>query len=60
MMQYFQKPPNYVLACMLCAANGILFGMDTGIIGKMKLMPLENPFKLEVKEKALELINVVN
>lgn len=45
---------------MLCAANGILFGMDTGIIGKMKPMPLENPFKLEVKEKALELINVVN
>lgn len=28
-----QQPPNYLLACILCSANGILFGMDTGIIG---------------------------
>ncbi|KAJ5577484.1 uncharacterized protein N7459_006448 [Penicillium hispanicum] len=27
------SPPRYLLACMLCAANGLLFGMDTGIIG---------------------------
>ncbi|KAJ5953541.1 hypothetical protein N7454_000437 [Penicillium verhagenii] len=33
MARYLQKPPNYVLACMLCSANGLLFGMDTGIIG---------------------------
>ncbi|KAJ5641789.1 hypothetical protein N7490_005789 [Penicillium lividum] len=33
MASYLQKPPNYVLACMLCSANGLLFGMDTGIIG---------------------------
>lgn len=50
-MEYFQKPPNYVLACMLCAANGILFGMDTGIIGKTKPITLEDSFNLEVKEK---------
>lgn len=29
----FQKPPTYILACILCSANGILFGYDTGIIG---------------------------
>lgn len=28
-----KNPPKYVLACILCSANGILFGMDTGIIG---------------------------
>ncbi|KAJ5135845.1 uncharacterized protein N7515_005123 [Penicillium bovifimosum] len=30
---YLKNPPNYVLACILCSASGILFGMDTGIIG---------------------------
>jgi MFS family permease len=30
---YFKNPPNYVLGCILCSASGILFGMDTGIIG---------------------------
>ncbi|CAG7941917.1 unnamed protein product [Penicillium nalgiovense] len=29
----FKNPPKYMLACILCSANGILFGMDTGIIG---------------------------
>ncbi|KAJ5765324.1 hypothetical protein N7520_004883 [Penicillium odoratum] len=33
MASYLQKPPNYVLACILCSANGLLFGMDTGVIG---------------------------
>ncbi|KAJ6096922.1 Major facilitator superfamily domain general substrate transporter [Penicillium sp. IBT 16267x] len=33
MARYLQKPPNYVLACISCSANGLLFGMDTGIIG---------------------------
>lgn len=28
-----KNPPKYMLACILCSANGILFGMDTGIIG---------------------------
>lgn len=28
-----KNPPKYVLGCILCSANGILFGMDTGIIG---------------------------
>lgn len=26
-------PPRYLLACILCSANGLLFGMDTGTIG---------------------------
>ncbi|KAI9044082.1 putative MFS sugar transporter [Aspergillus affinis] len=26
-------PPKYLLGCILCSANGLLFGMDTGIIG---------------------------
>ncbi|KAJ5414733.1 hypothetical protein N7509_001360 [Penicillium cosmopolitanum] len=30
---YLQKPPPYILACMLSSANGLLFGMDTGVIG---------------------------
>ncbi|KAJ5595665.1 hypothetical protein N7450_002123 [Penicillium hetheringtonii] len=30
---YLPKPPPYILACMLCSANGLLFGMDTGVIG---------------------------
>ncbi|KAJ5951138.1 Major facilitator superfamily domain general substrate transporter [Penicillium vulpinum] len=29
----FENPPKYVIACILCSANGLLFGMDTGIIG---------------------------
>lgn len=29
----FKNPPKYMLACILCSANGMLFGMDTGIIG---------------------------
>lgn len=28
-----KNPPKYLLACILCSANGLLFGMDTGIIG---------------------------
>lgn len=28
-----KKPPKYLLGCILCSANGLLFGMDTGIIG---------------------------
>lgn len=31
--EFWKQPPKYMLACMLCSANGILFGMDTGIIG---------------------------
>ncbi|KAJ9322275.1 hypothetical protein DTO027B5_6256 [Paecilomyces variotii] len=27
------SPPKYLLASILCSANGMLFGMDTGIIG---------------------------
>ncbi|KAJ5466646.1 hypothetical protein N7539_009375 [Penicillium diatomitis] len=26
-------PPRYIWACVLCSLNGLLFGMDTGIIG---------------------------
>ncbi|KAJ6089983.1 hypothetical protein N7467_005199 [Penicillium canescens] len=29
----FKPPPRYLLACILCSANGLLFGMDTGVIG---------------------------
>lgn len=32
-LRHLKKPPPYVLASMLCSANGILFGMDTGVIG---------------------------
>ncbi|KAJ6127616.1 hypothetical protein N7523_003228 [Penicillium sp. IBT 18751x] len=32
-LNHFKKPPPFVLASMLCSANGILFGMDTGVIG---------------------------
>lgn len=28
-----KSPPKYLLGCILCSANGLLFGMDTGIIG---------------------------
>ncbi|CAI7614433.1 unnamed protein product [Penicillium palitans] len=28
-----KNPPKYMLACILCSTNGLLFGMDTGIIG---------------------------
>ncbi|PIG87411.1 hypothetical protein AARAC_007465 [Aspergillus arachidicola] len=28
-----KSPPKYLLASILCSANGMLFGMDTGIIG---------------------------
>lgn len=28
-----KSPPKYLLASILCSANGLLFGMDTGIIG---------------------------
>lgn len=28
-----RNPPKYLLASILCSANGLLFGMDTGIIG---------------------------
>ncbi|KAJ5179529.1 hypothetical protein N7492_002739 [Penicillium capsulatum] len=31
--EFWTQPPKYLLACILCSANGILFGMDTGIIG---------------------------
>lgn len=30
---YLRQPPAYILACILCSANGLLFGMDTGVIG---------------------------
>ncbi|CAG8112611.1 unnamed protein product [Penicillium olsonii] len=29
----FPSPPKYLLGCILCSANGLLFGMDTGTIG---------------------------
>ncbi|KAJ5348491.1 uncharacterized protein N7506_001744 [Penicillium brevicompactum] len=28
-----RSPPRYLLGCILCSANGLLFGMDTGTIG---------------------------
>ncbi|KAJ5651382.1 general substrate transporter [Penicillium longicatenatum] len=28
-----KRPPKYLLGCILCSLNGLLFGMDTGIIG---------------------------
>jgi MFS family permease len=28
-----KSPPKYLLGCILCSANGLLFGMDTGTIG---------------------------
>ncbi|CAG8067153.1 unnamed protein product [Penicillium salamii] len=28
-----RSPPKYLLGCILCSANGLLFGMDTGTIG---------------------------
>ncbi|KAF9886651.1 hypothetical protein FE257_011291 [Aspergillus nanangensis] len=37
-MTLFQKPPRYVFASMLCSAGGLLFGMDTGIIGPVTVM----------------------
>ncbi|KAJ5610509.1 hypothetical protein N7510_007228 [Penicillium lagena] len=30
---HLRHPPKYMLACILCSVNGVLFGMDTGIIG---------------------------
>ncbi|KAI4860529.1 general substrate transporter [Hypoxylon rubiginosum] len=33
-----QKPPGYVLACILCSLGGFLFGIDTGIIGPVTVM----------------------
>ncbi|PWY86877.1 beta and beta-prime subunits of DNA dependent RNA-polymerase [Aspergillus heteromorphus CBS 117.55] len=32
------KPPGYVLASILCSCGGLLFGMDTGIIGPVTVM----------------------
>ncbi|KAJ5364869.1 uncharacterized protein N7496_010582 [Penicillium cataractarum] len=31
--EHMKKPPRYIWACVLCSVNGLLFGMDTGIIG---------------------------
>ncbi|KAJ5710430.1 general substrate transporter [Penicillium malachiteum] len=28
-----RNPPKYIWGCILCSLNGLLFGMDTGIIG---------------------------
>ena len=30
---HIKRPPKYLLGCILCSANGLLFGMDTGTIG---------------------------
>ncbi|ORY12884.1 general substrate transporter [Clohesyomyces aquaticus] len=34
----FKKPPGYVLASILCSFGGLLFGIDTGIIGPVTVM----------------------
>lgn len=31
--EHMKKRPKYIWACVLCSINGLLFGMDTGIIG---------------------------
>lgn len=33
-----QKPPGYMIACMVCSFGGFLFGIDTGIIGPVTVM----------------------
>lgn len=33
MPRHITRPPKYLVACILCSANGLLFGMDTGTIG---------------------------
>lgn len=33
-----QKPPAWVVACVLCSLGGFLFGIDTGIIGPVTVM----------------------
>ncbi|EHA26486.1 hypothetical protein ASPNIDRAFT_122511 [Aspergillus niger ATCC 1015] len=37
-MVRLHKPPRYVLASILCSCGGLLFGMDTGIIGPVTVM----------------------
>ncbi|KAE8152449.1 general substrate transporter [Aspergillus avenaceus] len=37
-MGLVRQPPRYVVACMLCSCGGLLFGMDTGIIGPVTVM----------------------
>ncbi|KAF7587667.1 hypothetical protein BBP40_006878 [Aspergillus hancockii] len=37
-MGLIRKPPGYVVASMLCSCGGLLFGMDTGIIGPVTVM----------------------
>ncbi|RAL12081.1 putative MFS sugar transporter [Aspergillus homomorphus CBS 101889] len=37
-MKLLQKPPRYVTASILCSCGGLLFGMDTGIIGPVTVM----------------------
>lgn len=34
-----QKPPGYVTACIVTSLGGFLFGVDTGIIGPVTVMP---------------------
>ncbi|KAI1770161.1 general substrate transporter [Hypoxylon cercidicola] len=37
-LQQRRKPPGFVLASMLCSLGGLLFGIDTGIIGPVTVM----------------------
>jgi MFS family permease len=38
--EHMKKPPKYIWACILCSVNGLLFGMDTGIIGPVTDMKI--------------------
>ncbi|KAF2800231.1 general substrate transporter [Melanomma pulvis-pyrius CBS 109.77] len=37
-LKLFKKPPGYVIASILCSAGGLLFGIDTGVIGPVTVM----------------------
>ncbi|KAA8643617.1 putative MFS sugar transporter [Aspergillus tanneri] len=37
-MELIRNPPRYVLTSILCSCGGLLFGMDTGIIGPVTVM----------------------
>lgn len=36
--QIFQRPPQYVVAAVLCSLGGFLFGIDTSSIGPVTVM----------------------
>ncbi|KAF7171928.1 hypothetical protein CNMCM6106_006256 [Aspergillus hiratsukae] len=37
-MNLIQRPPRYVIASIICSFGGLLFGMDTGVIGPVTVM----------------------